>query len=129
MRIQIGRGLWRLWLVASVIWVGGFSIYFYSAYQRLAPKTIQHGTLTFDDLIPSYKPCWDYRTEDGRNIDIKQLSDSALVKVYACQLKVDQTDLLKTAVLTIVAIPLAVLLLGWALLWAGRGFVYQKSDT
>jgi hypothetical protein len=36
----------------------------------------------FDDLIPKYKPCWDYRTDDGKNIDITKLSDEALVRVY-----------------------------------------------
>lgn len=76
----------------------------------------------FDDLIPKYKPCWDYRTDDGKNIDIKRLSDEALVRIYECQLETDRTALLTAAAATTIGVPLLALILGWLLLWIARGF-------
>src|SRR5258706_16073446 len=88
---------------------------------RAAYSTLSSGVKpsvgSFDDLIPKYKPCWDYRTDDGKNIDITKLSDDALVRVYECQLKVDKSTLLKTAGAAGISGPLLTFMLGWSLLW------------
>jgi len=47
--------------VSTVIWVTCFAISFASEYVALAPK-VRSNAVSFDDLIPRYKPCWDYRT-------------------------------------------------------------------
>jgi hypothetical protein len=70
MHIRWSRGLWRLWLVASLIWVGCFAVFYGTAYSALKDK-VKPSVGYFDELIPKYKPCWDYRTDDGKNIDTK----------------------------------------------------------
>jgi hypothetical protein len=121
MRIRWSRGLWRLWLVASLIWGGCFAVFYGTAYSALKNE-VKPSVGYFDDLIPKYKPCWDYRTDDGKNIDIKKLSDEALVRIYECQLEADRTALLKAAAATTIGVPLLALIFGWLLLWIGRGF-------
>ena len=73
----------------------------------MTPSDVKPAVGPFDDLIPKYKPCWDYRTDDGRNIDITKLSDDALIRVYECQLEVERSTLLRTAAATIAAEPRA----------------------
>jgi hypothetical protein len=121
MRIRWARGLWRLWFVASLIWVICFAVFYGTAYSALPPK-VKPSVGYFDDLIPKYKPCWDYRTDDRKNIDIKKLSDEALVRIYECQLKVDQTSFLMSAAATVIGGPLLSFIFGWLLLWVARGF-------
>jgi hypothetical protein len=103
-----------------------FAVIYGTAYtslpSRVTPSDVKPEVVPFDDLIPKYKPCWDYRTNDGRNIDITKLSDDALIRVYECQLDVERSTLLRTATATIAAGPVLTLLMGWLLLWIGRGF-------
>jgi hypothetical protein len=99
MKIRMATGLWRLWLVSSVIWVTCFAIFFASEYvaipikQAAASQTLRSnepGDLSFDDVppLPPYKPC--YQTE---NIGITKLSDSALIQLDECLSRIDQFDL------------------------------------
>jgi len=132
MKIRMATGLWRLWLVSSVSWVTCFAIFFASEYvglglearqKVLASEARSHEhELSFDPLVPRYKPCW-----DGKNYDIAKLSDGALIQVYECQLQSDQFDLVKRALVTIAGVPSVVFLLGWSLLWIGRGFRPQTQ--
>jgi hypothetical protein len=94
---------------------------FGAAYFALEPQ-VKTAVLPFDDLIPRYKPCWDFRTKDGKNIDIKQLSDAALVGIYECQLRTEKLAFLQSAVTTVAGVPVLTLFLGWSMLWIGRGF-------
>ena len=130
MGIRWSKGLWRLWVVASFVWVICFAVIYGNAYTALPPRAtpsdVKPAVGPYDDLIPKYKPCWDYRTNDGRNIDITKLSDDALIRVYECQLEVERSTLLRTAAATITAGPVLTLLLGWSLLWIGRGFRGRK---
>jgi hypothetical protein len=133
MGIRWSRGLWRSWVVASSVWVICFAVIYGNAYTALLPRVtssdVKRAVGPFDDLIPKYKPCWDYRTDDGRNIDITKLSDDALIRVYECQLEVDRLTLLRTAAATIAAGPVLTLLLGWSLLWIGRGFRGERRAS
>jgi hypothetical protein len=124
MQVRWSTGLWRLWVVGSLIWAILFAVIYGMAYTALPPK-VTPSVGFFDDLIPKYKPCWDYRTPDGKNIDIRTLSDEALIRVYDCQLSVDRSALLMTATATVIGGPLVALIFGWSLLWIGRGF--QRS--
>jgi hypothetical protein len=128
MKIRMATGLWRLWSVSSVIWVTCFAIFFASEYVAIPIKhaaashtlrSNEPGDLSFDDVSPSprYKPC--YQTE---NIEISKLSDSALIQLDECLSRIDRFDLVKRALVTIGGVPLVVFLLGWSLLWIGRGF-------
>jgi hypothetical protein len=125
MQIRISTGLLRLWLVATVIWVAYFALSFGSEYVALASK-VKTNAVSFDDLIPVYKPCWDYRTEDGKNIDVTKLSDSALIRIYECEHRIDRFDLVKRALTTMAGVPLLLFVFGWSLLWIGRGFRPQN---
>lgn len=120
-RIRWSRGLWRLWLVASLIWVGCFAVFYGTAYSALKNE-VKPSVGHFDDLIPKYKLCWDYRTEDYKKTDLERLSDEALARIYECQLEADRTALLKTAAATTIGGPLLALIFGWLLLWIARGF-------
>ena len=126
MGIRWSRGLWRLWVVAKPIWVICFAVTYGSTYAALRSKVTAADARPpigmFDDLIPRNKPCWDDRTKDGKNIDVTKLSDDALIRIYECQLEVERSTLLRTAATTIVAGPVLALVLGWSLLWIGRGF-------
>jgi hypothetical protein len=121
MRVRWDRGLWSIWLVASFIWVACFVVFYGTAYSALPPK-VKPSLGYFDDLIPKYKPCWDYRTDDGKNIDISKLSDDALVRIYECQLNMDQSSLLMSAAATVIGGPLLAFIFGWLLLLVARGF-------
>jgi hypothetical protein len=124
MGISWSRGLWRLWIVASSIWVICFAVTYGSPYAALRSNVtaavVRPPIGMFDDLIPQYKRCWDYRTADGKNIDITKLSDDALIRTYECQLGVERSTLLRTAAVTIAAGSVLTLVLGWLLLWIGR---------
>jgi hypothetical protein len=129
--IRWSTGLWRLWVVASSVWVICFAVIYFTAYATLpssvTPSDVKPAVGLFDDLIPKYKPCWDYRTDDGKNIDVTKLSDDALIRVYECQLEVDRSTLLRTAAATIAAGPVLTFVLGWSLLWIGRGFRGERK--
>jgi hypothetical protein len=144
----MATGLWRLWLVSSVIWVTCFAIFFASEYVAIASKYIAlaptvkskdaalaptvksndpSDDISFDDLPPRplYMSC--YQTKDGKNIDFDttKLSDSARIQISECEGRIDRFDLVKRALVTIVGVPLVVFLLGWSLLWIGQGFKPQ----
>lgn len=66
MTVRFASGLFRLWVVLSVLWFLGAGAYIVASYQNLPPHVMKSGQLMFDDLIPAYEHCWDYRTSDGR---------------------------------------------------------------
>jgi hypothetical protein len=123
MKIRMATGLWRLWLVSSVVWVTCFAIVFASEYVAIPIKhaaasqtlrePIEPGDLSFDDLPPSprYKPCY----QNG-DYGIRKLSDSALIQLDECLSRIDRFDLVKRALVTIVGVPMVAFLLGWSLL-------------
>jgi hypothetical protein len=36
---------------------------------------------SFDDLVPEYEHCWDYRTSDGQKVDRSKFSKEALAQL------------------------------------------------
>ena len=122
MRVRFASGLFRLWVVLSVLWLAGVGAYTFTAY-RDAPLPHLKQPVMFDDLVPAYEPCWDYTTSDGQKADVTKFSDSALALVAECEREVDRSLILRSGVLFALGIPIIVLVFGWAFVWAFRGFL------
>jgi hypothetical protein len=69
MRVRFASGLFRLWVVFSVLWLAGPGAYIIAGYQNAALHDLKQ-PVQFDDLIPAYESCWDYRTSDGKQVDV-----------------------------------------------------------
>jgi hypothetical protein len=101
MALRLARGLFRLWLVAAVLWVGGVAI---TTWRTLPtsddfipdPPEITKTAPPFDPNLPSTP--FDQYLEDKKREDIK------------------------SAVLFGLLPPAFILALGSALVWAFRGF-------
>jgi hypothetical protein len=112
MRFHVSRGLWRLWLVCSILWAAGWSIVFYSKYEAV-PQHIIHAAA----LDPKHELCSDL-IRAKTSITFDEAS-----KVIQCQMDIDRKEVLQTASLVILGVPAFVLVLGCAAIWIGRGFV------
>jgi hypothetical protein len=110
---RVARGLFRLWVVASVLWIVGTAAYVTNSYQTVSLRDLKKG-LNFDDLVPAYAHCWDYRTTN-------------LAGVAECERSADRSDIIKQGVVIAFGIPVAIFVLGWAMLWAYRGLLPNKS--
>ncbi|HMN51176.1 MAG TPA: hypothetical protein PKB01_03835 [Xanthobacteraceae bacterium] len=126
MAIRIARGLFRLWVVLAVLWIAVFSTVYYDSYNSLERKNRLQSNVHFNDQVTRYKHCWDYQAPDGKKVDLSDLSkisDEALLTIYNCHLSTDRSHVVKVGVLITIGIPLLVLILGYALVWVGRGFI------
>ena len=74
-------------------------VYIVASYQNVPPHVMKSGQLMFDDLIPAYEHCWDYRTSDGRLVDRRDFSDQALVQVAECERTADRWQVVRTGAL------------------------------
>jgi hypothetical protein len=126
MRFRIAAGLFRLWVVLSVLWLAGAGAYIIADYQDVALHDLKQ-PVQFDDLIPAYEDCWDYRTSDGKQVDVTRFSDQALAQVAECERTMDRWAILKTGTAIALGIPIAILIVGCALVWAFRGFLPAGS--
>jgi len=149
--VNIRRGAFRLWVIASVLFVVGMGIYSYSgihdefrnAYTNWDAEFAKYGGWTEwpvpcpqaaargiigTDYNERDGNCW-YKTTDFRKLypEYNDLGDHDLsAKLYA---KIGQPltqfhpwRKLLTIVAVVLACPLAVLALGWGMLWASAGF-------
>jgi hypothetical protein len=114
--------LFRLWVVFTVLWVAGASYVFYDASQSMKPRDFGQGVYR-SDLDPRYHACGVRRSADDRVFRPLDANDPNVKQFAECQLRIDRLELLQTAAVTIVAVPVAILFIGWLLLWAARGFV------
>ncbi len=147
--MNIRQGMFRLWVVASILFVIAVGVLSYSGIRQefknaytdwdavlkeyggyaLYPTDCgkARGTVGTDYSVSDYL-CW-YKIEDFRRLfpEYKDVSDRTLAeKLYAKAGRPIQKlhpwiKLLKTAIVAI-AVPLAVLVLGWSLFWAFAGF-------
>jgi len=145
MRMNIRAGTSRLWVVGSVVFVVTVAIVSFSGirddFHQLAVEaeweqyvvlptfcSLARGSSGVDYKSDSDNLCW-YKAQDFRRLypEYKDLNDEVLAeKLYA---KVGKPlhpprpwqRVFKTAGFA-VAVPVAVLLLGWSLLWALEGF-------
>jgi hypothetical protein len=141
MRLNVRRGLFRLWLICSVAWVATFS---YIGYQEFRAVRDAWHAPSWEVLLPTdcsvargvqgtdfenhEGHCW-YSMPKFRTFfpEYRDLSDDDLAnKLYTRLgvLPVDRSGFkeLRQAGLIAVGVPLVVLVLGWALIWAISGF-------
>ena len=153
--MNIRQGMFRLWVIASVLFVIAVGVSSYSgirqefkdAYTDWDAVVKEYGGYTLyptdcekargtagTDYSVSKELCW-YRIEDFRRLfpEYNNVSDRVLdQKLYA---KVGQpiqklhpwVKLMETVAVA-VAVPLAVFALGWSLFWAFAGFRGSSSD-
>jgi hypothetical protein len=122
MRVRFALGLFRIWVVLSVLWLAGVGTYTYLAYQG-APLPDLKRPVLFDDLIPAYEHCWDYRTSDGQKVDVSKFSNEALAQVAECEREADRWLILRSGVLFALGVPIIIFGFGWGFVWAFRGFL------
>jgi hypothetical protein len=101
MALRVARGLFRLWLVLSVLWIGGVG---YVTWQTVPSASFDNHAAVMRHELPSIE-------EANRAIE----ADNRLHKVLLYE------HLWHASVFAI-APPLFVLALGSALIWAFRGF-------
>jgi hypothetical protein len=112
MRLHVSRGLWRLWLVCSILWAAGWSVVFYSKYEAV-PQHVGQAAVP----NPKHEPCSDsIRGKASITFDEAH-------KANKCVIDIDQKEVLQTASIVILGVPVFVLVLGFATIWIGRGFV------
>jgi hypothetical protein len=93
-----------------------------AAYQNTPLPHLKQPVM-FDDLIPAYEHCWDYRTNDGQRVSVDRFSDEALAQVAECERTTDRWEIFRNGVLIALGVPIIALGLGWAFVWAFRGFL------
>jgi hypothetical protein len=124
--MRVAAGLFRLWVVFSVLWLAGVGAYTFVAYQDAAPPDLTKGHI-FDDMLAAYEHCWDYRTNDGQKVDRSRFSNEALAQVAECEREADRWLILRSGALFALGIPIIILILGWGFVWAFRGFLPARS--
>lgn len=141
------RGLFRLWLVASVVWIGGVAAVTWLALPAgtfIAVATVDPNPPP-PGFVPPFDPSKPYLVVPDGSTDLSKLSDDELVKLYNKALAakgkpVTDPDILaqlngtprprdqiRAAAFLAFMPPLFVLALGAASLWATRGFRAHRS--
>jgi hypothetical protein len=106
MGLRVARGLFRLWLVLSVLWIGGVGV-------------VTWHTFPFDPVratLPSY--CDLPANERSENFDCSWLARVTRDLI----LDKENVAAFRSAILPALVPPIFVLALGSALMWALRGF-------
>jgi hypothetical protein len=123
--MRIAAGLFRLWVVLSVPWLAVAAAYIVVSYQSAPEHDLTRG-LIFDDLVPAYEHCW--KSSDGKKVNANdRISIEDLTQIAECERVVDRRVILRDDILTALAIPFAILVVGWGLVWAFRGFLPARS--
>jgi hypothetical protein len=101
MALRVARGLFRLWLVLSVLWIGGVG---FVTWWTVPIASFDNHAAVMRQELPSIE-------EANRAIEADRRAHNALLKEH-----------LSRASVFAIAPPAFVLALGAALIWAIRGF-------
>jgi hypothetical protein len=116
MRARVTSGLFRLWVVFSLLWFAAVGAYTVVSYQNVSQHDLVNGRPAFDDLIPAYAHCWSSWSSNDE--DWVRIED--LPPVAECERLVDRWQIIRNDTLIALCIPIIVLGLGWAFrnLWS-----------
>lgn len=125
--IKLARGFFRIWIAFSVLWVIGTAFVTHEIAEGLQPHDLSSNAHPYDDLIPSYAHCWDYRTKDGKRIQRKDIADTALLLIARCQAEADQKEAYWKGGLVAALVPFGLLVAGLVIAWIARGFIPRTA--
>jgi hypothetical protein len=135
MKLRIARGLFRLWIVGAVLWVGGVAatttwshlVYYQPVIVGEQPSGRLQATSDACASVKNAKECSDILTAAGKNpfdaFDLKwdgtgwAFPDNAVMEPAG----VAWEEVWRRVALALVP-PVSMLVTGWALIWAFRGF-------
>jgi hypothetical protein len=103
MAVRVARGLFRLWLVLSALWIGGVGVETWQTFP------------VYEFILPSEAP--DYRPPKPDEFDVNDFD-----KWVQARAATQRREALWMAALKSLAPPVLILALGSALIWAFRGF-------
>jgi len=122
MSVRVASGLFRLWVVFSVLWLAAVGAYTFVSYQDPPQHNLINGRPAFDDLIPAYGHCWSrWSSNDEDWVRIEDLP------VAECERFVDRWRIIQGGLLIALCIPIAIFVVGWGLVWAFRDFLPARS--
>jgi hypothetical protein len=68
--MRVAAGLFRLWVVFSVLWLAAAGAITVVSYQDAPRHDLINARPAFDDLIPAYEQCWSsWRSSDSNGED------------------------------------------------------------
>jgi hypothetical protein len=123
MALRVARGLFRLWVVASVLWVAGVGIETWRSWpvDSIALKTPLPPEYVIDidpNEYLAFKRCTDTKSENECTAILKPSFDPSKVEVIVW----DKMPAIQFGVMLALAPPILILAFGSALAWALRGF-------
>ena len=132
MNVRVAAGLFRLWVVFSVLWLAAFGTYTVVSYQNAPQHNLINARPMFDDLIPAYEDCWSIwsngDSSDGKKLDGEDwVRIEDLPQVAECERVVDRWQIVRNGLLIALGIPIAIFVVGWGFVWAFRGFLPARS--
>src|SRR5215469_6639126 len=114
--MRVAAGLFRLWVVWSVLWLAAAGVYTVVSYQSAPEHDLTRGPI-FDDLVPAYEHCW--KSSDGKKVNANErIHIEALTQIAECERVVDRRGIVQNVILIALGIPIAILIIGWGLVWA-----------
>jgi len=124
MAVRVALGLFRLWVVFSVLWVAAAAVYIIPSYLNVPMRNLTN-SLMWDDLSDERRDCLDNtKLVQGSRTETPRFRDEAAEReVVECERTVDRWLILKSDLPVVLGIPIAVLVLGWGFVWAFRGFL------
>jgi hypothetical protein len=99
MALRVARGLFRMWLILSVLWIGGVGVVTWRTLP-LYETPISWGAILIPEKAEAERPPWE--------------TDAPWI--------IEQRAAIRSAILLALVPPVFVLALGSALVWALRGF-------
>jgi len=84
MNVRFASGLFRLWVVLTMLWLAAAGVYIVVSYQTVPQHALIKGRIAFDDLIPAYEHCW--KSSDGKEVNIDDfISDKDFAQIAECE--------------------------------------------
>ena len=94
MKARFASGLFRLWVVLTMLWLAAAGVNIVVLYQTVPQHALIKGRIAFDDLIPAYEHCW--KSSDGKEVNIDDfISDKDFAQIAGCETAVDRWEIVR----------------------------------